>query len=35
MDFAESSEHEMLRAAVRDVAATFGHEYYAEKVRAG
>ena len=35
MDFAESPEHEMLRAAVRDVAATFGHEYYAEKVRAG
>ncbi|MEO6469327.1 MAG: acyl-CoA dehydrogenase family protein [Acidimicrobiia bacterium] len=35
MDFAESPEHEMLRAAVRDVAATFGHEYYAEKVRTG
>ncbi len=35
MDFSESSEHEMLRAAVRDVAAKFGHEYYAEKVRAG
>lgn len=35
MDFTESPEHEMLRAAVRDVAATFGHEYYAEKVRAG
>ena len=35
MDFAESSEHEMLRAAVRDVAAKFGHEYYAEKVRTG
>ena len=35
MDFAESSEHNMLRAAVRDVAAKFGHEYYAEKVRTG
>ena len=35
MDFAESSEHAMLRAAVRDVAAKFGHEYYAEKVRTG
>ena len=35
MDFAESPEHEMLRAAVRDVAAKYGHEYYAEKVRAG
>ncbi len=35
MDFAESSEHDMLRAAVRDVAAEFGHEYYAEKVRTG
>ena len=35
MDFAESSEHEMLRTAVRDVAAKFGHQYYAEKVRTG
>ena len=35
MDFAESPEHEMLRAAVRDVAAKYGHEYYAEKVRTG
>ncbi len=35
MDFAESSEHEMLRAAVRDVAADYGHEYFAEKSRAG
>ena len=35
MDFAESSEHEMLRAAVRDVAADYGHEYFAEKSRTG
>jgi alkylation response protein AidB-like acyl-CoA dehydrogenase len=35
MDFAESPEHEMIRSAVRDVAAKFGHEYYAEKTRAG
>jgi len=35
MEFAESPEHEMLRAAVRDVAAGFGHEYYAEKSRSG
>jgi alkylation response protein AidB-like acyl-CoA dehydrogenase len=35
VDFSESAEHEMLRAAVRDVAAAFGHEYYAEKVRNG
>lgn len=33
MDFAESSEHEMLRAAVRDVAAGFGHEYFAHKAK--
>ena len=35
MDFAESPEHEMLRAAVRDVAAKFGHEYFAEQARTG
>ena len=35
MDFAETAEHEMLRAAVRDVAAEFGHEYFAEKSRNG
>ncbi len=35
MDFAESSEHEMLRAAVRDIAADYGHEYFAEKSRTG
>ncbi len=33
MDFAESSEHEMLRAAVRDIAARYGHEYFAAKSR--
>jgi alkylation response protein AidB-like acyl-CoA dehydrogenase len=35
MDFAESSEHEMLRAAVRDIGRQFGHEYFAEKSRNG
>ncbi len=35
MEFAETPEHEMLRAAVRDVAAKFGHAYYAEKSRTG
>ncbi len=35
MEFAEPPEHEMLRAAVRDVAATFGHDYYAAKARSG
>jgi len=35
MDFAEPSEHEMLRAAVRDVGSQFGHEYFAEKTRTG
>jgi alkylation response protein AidB-like acyl-CoA dehydrogenase len=35
MDFAETAEQEMLRAAVRDVAATYGHEYFAEKSHSG
>jgi alkylation response protein AidB-like acyl-CoA dehydrogenase len=35
MDFAEGAEHEMLRAAVRDIGAKFGHEYFAEKSRSG
>jgi alkylation response protein AidB-like acyl-CoA dehydrogenase len=35
MDFSESSEHEMLRAAVRDIAAHFGHEYFAAQATAG
>src|SRR4051812_19004182 len=29
MDFAPNNDHEMLRAAVRDLAADFGHDYYA------
>ena len=29
MDFTESDEHAMLRAAVRDLAVNYGHEYYA------
>jgi len=35
MDFAEGPEHELLRAAVRDIGASFGHEYFAEKSRTG
>jgi alkylation response protein AidB-like acyl-CoA dehydrogenase len=35
MDFSETIEHRMLRDAVRDVAAGFGHDYYAEKARNG
>jgi alkylation response protein AidB-like acyl-CoA dehydrogenase len=35
VDFAETAEHEMLRAAVRDIAAGYGHEYFAEKSRTG
>src|SRR6476659_3254451 len=35
VDFAESTEHEMIRAAVGDLAAQFGHEYFAEQVRTG
>ena len=30
MDFQESDEHQLLRKAVHDVAARFGHEYYLE-----
>jgi alkylation response protein AidB-like acyl-CoA dehydrogenase len=33
MDFDESPEHAMLRTAVRDLAAGFGHGYYAEQTR--
>ena len=33
MEFAESPEQEMLRAAVRDVGEKFGHEYYATQSR--
>ncbi len=35
MDFSESSEHSMLRDAVGTIAATFGHDYFAEHARAG
>jgi len=35
MDFAESDEQQMLRAAGRDLAKGFGHEYFAEKSRTG
>lgn len=35
MDFTESPEQQMLRAAVRDVAESFGHAYYAERARSG
>jgi alkylation response protein AidB-like acyl-CoA dehydrogenase len=35
VDFAEPPEHAMLRAAVGDVAAGFGHEWFRERARAG
>ena len=35
MDFAETPEREMLRTAVRDIAAGFGHDYFAGKARTG
>src|SRR5260370_18434903 len=35
MDFAETDEHAMLRAAVADIAAGYGHAYYAEQTRCG
>jgi alkylation response protein AidB-like acyl-CoA dehydrogenase len=35
VDFAESDEHGLLRAAVADVVGDFGHEYFATRVRAG
>jgi alkylation response protein AidB-like acyl-CoA dehydrogenase len=35
MDFAESSEHELLRSAVRDIGANFGHDYFVAKARTG
>jgi alkylation response protein AidB-like acyl-CoA dehydrogenase len=35
VDFAESEEHALLRAAVADVVGDFGHEYFATRVRAG
>ncbi|HEY1738204.1 MAG TPA: acyl-CoA dehydrogenase family protein, partial [Acidimicrobiia bacterium] len=33
MDFAPNDDHEMLRAAVLDLAAGFGHDYYARCTR--
>jgi alkylation response protein AidB-like acyl-CoA dehydrogenase len=35
VDFEETEEHRLLRQAVRDVAGSYGHEYFAAKVRAG
>jgi alkylation response protein AidB-like acyl-CoA dehydrogenase len=35
VDLAESPEHEMIRAALREIAAQFGHDYFAEPVRTG
>src|SRR3954465_3597282 len=35
MDFTESDEHAMLRAAAGDVAARFGHDWFREQARAG
>jgi alkylation response protein AidB-like acyl-CoA dehydrogenase len=35
MDFREDDEHELLRKSVRDLAAGFGHEYFAEQARTG
>ncbi len=35
MDFTESDEHAMLRAAAGDVAAGFGHDWFREQARAG
>jgi alkylation response protein AidB-like acyl-CoA dehydrogenase len=34
MDFAESTEHGMLRSAVAEVVADYGHDYFASQVRA-
>jgi alkylation response protein AidB-like acyl-CoA dehydrogenase len=35
VDFTESDEHAMLRAAAGDVAAGFGHDWFREQARAG
>jgi len=35
VDFMETSEQTMLRQAIADIAAGFGHEYYAERGRRG
>src|SRR4051812_31367551 len=34
MDFTENDEHAMLRAAVDDIAASFGHDWFRERARA-
>jgi len=35
MDFDESPEHALLRAAVRDIGSDYGHEYFVEQARGG
>jgi alkylation response protein AidB-like acyl-CoA dehydrogenase len=35
VDFTESDEHAMLRAAASDVAAQFGHDWFRDRARAG
>jgi alkylation response protein AidB-like acyl-CoA dehydrogenase len=35
MDFTRSEEHDLLAAAVSDVARSFGHDYFSARVRAG
>jgi alkylation response protein AidB-like acyl-CoA dehydrogenase len=35
VDFAPTDEHELLRAAVADIARSFGHEYFVAQARAG
>lgn len=35
MEFGETPEHELLRSTVRDLAASFGHESYADAARRG
>jgi alkylation response protein AidB-like acyl-CoA dehydrogenase len=35
MDFLPDDDHEMLRAAVRDLASDYGHDYYARVTREG
>jgi alkylation response protein AidB-like acyl-CoA dehydrogenase len=35
MEFSESAEHQMLRHAVGDLTAKYGHEYFVERARSG
>jgi alkylation response protein AidB-like acyl-CoA dehydrogenase len=35
MDFAESTEHQMIRQAVGELAGKYGHEYFVEQARSG